>query len=87
MSVKFTPGGNLPYSSSFAVSSSISDFNLGVITTNSASYAENAGFSLIPAPVGISGRNILFDATNKPLIELQPESPWVEFTIKWYIYL
>jgi hypothetical protein len=72
MSIKFYPLGNFPVSSSYSVSSSFSETNLGELLTTSASFAEVTAFSIIPAPRGEPGRNQLIEAKEE-LIELIPD--------------
>lgn len=71
MSIKFYPLGNLPISSSFAVTSSFSLENIAPEPlTTSASFAEVTAFSIRPAPKGEPGRNQLIDARERDLIDL-----------------
>jgi hypothetical protein len=74
MSIKFYPLGNLPISSSFAVTSSFSLENIAPEPlTTSASFAEVTAFSIRPAPKGPPGRDELIDSRERNLIELQPD--------------
>ena len=73
MSIKFYPLGNFPASSSFSVSSSLSETNLGEVFTTTASFAEITSTSIIPAPVGTSGRDIIIDARDRTVISLEEE--------------
>jgi hypothetical protein len=72
MSIKFYPLGNFPVSSSYSVSSSFSETNLGELLTTSASFAEITAFSITPAPRGEPGRDQLIEAKEE-LIELIPD--------------
>jgi hypothetical protein len=73
MSIKFYPLGNFPVSSSFSVTSSFSEVNLGELLTTSASFAEVTAFSIRPAPRGAPGREQLIDSRERDLIELIPD--------------
>jgi hypothetical protein len=73
MSIKFYPLGNFPVSSSFSVTSSFSETNLGELLTTSASFAEETAFSIRPAPKGLPGREQLIDGRENNLIELDPD--------------
>jgi len=72
MSIKFYPLGNFPISSSFSVTSSFSEINLGELLTTSASFAATSSFSIIPAPRGVPGREEeqLIDARERELIQI-----------------
>lgn len=67
MSIKYSPMANHPYSSSFAVTASIAESNLGVVVLETASYAEVAQVSLSPLEQGPPGKDLVVEAT---LIEL-----------------
>jgi len=71
MSIKFYPLGNFPVSSSFSVTSSFSEINLGVLLTSESKFAEETAFSITPAPRGIAGRDTAIEAKEE-LIELSP---------------
>jgi hypothetical protein len=76
MSIKYYPLGNLPISSSFAVTSSFSLNNEGGegnLLTNNVNIAETSSFSIIPAPKGSPGRFEVKYATGSSLIPLDEE--------------
>lgn len=68
MSIKYIPLGDFPYSSSFAVTSSFAEKNIGGILNNaSASFVESASFSLTQGITGPAGKDLVIVAS---LIEL-----------------
>jgi hypothetical protein len=69
MSIKFYPLGNFPVSSSFSVTASFSENNLGALLTSESKFAEETAFSITPAPRGNPGRDIVIEAKEE-LIEL-----------------
>jgi hypothetical protein len=68
MSIKYSPLANFPYSSSYAITASIAELNIGTLLNNqTASFVETAQFSLTLGEQGPPGKDLVIIGT---LIEL-----------------